>query len=139
MTATMFENWCAKQPGNVLPVPATPMVIARFVDSISPSGIEQVFEAVQEISRAHYTIGLPCPCSGPGLVTRAVNAVSKIVPPRSWSKAMQEQFLHLNWDIQSCIAKRETERELVVRKAQQEAGEARNALAALKQQMEKAA
>jgi hypothetical protein len=131
----MFQDWCTLN--GMQAIPASPTTISRFINSIAPLGIEKVFEAVQEISRAHYTIGLPCPCSGPGLVTRAVNAVSKIEAPRSWPAELKAQFMHLPWDVQTQILKRETERDLAVRKAQNEAGEARNALAALK--MEKAA
>src|SRR6266851_8511142 len=120
---TMFQDWCTLN--GIQAIPASPTTISSFVNSISPLGIEKVFEAVQEISRAHYTIGLPCPCSGPGLVTRAVNAISKIEPPRSWSKATSEQFMHLPWDVQSCILKREEQLDQTVRDKQNEVGDLR--------------
>ncbi len=59
------------------------------------------------------------------LVTRAVNAISKIEPPRSWSKATSEQFMHLPWDVQSCILKREEQRDQTVRDKQNEVGDLR--------------
>jgi len=132
---TMFENWCALN-GRLQPIPASPTTISSFVRSIAPLGIDKVFAAVQEISRAHYTIGLPCPCSGPGLVTSAINAVSKVTPPRSWSKPMQAQFMHLPWDVQSCIVKRETERDQEVRRSQNEANAAKQELKQLKKESE---
>src|ERR1700738_88056 len=95
---TMFENYCALH--GVQAVPASPTTIARFINEIAEIGIDRVWEAVQEISSATYKIGLPDPTLGAGLVTSAINAISKIDPPRSWPREQWARFLSLPYDIQ---------------------------------------
>lgn len=116
----MFTDWAAIN--RVQEIPANPTHIARFISDIARLGIERVWASVQEISRAHYTIGLADPTLGSGLVTDALNAISKVAPPRSWPKADQARFMTLPWDMQTVILKRESERDRAVRLAQNEAG-----------------
>jgi hypothetical protein len=122
----MFDRFCSLH--NLKPVPASPVTIARFINGIAELGIDRVWEAVQEISRSHYTIGLSDPTLGSGLVTSAINAISNITPPRSWSGPLKLRFLSLPYDIQRQIADREVERENTVRKAFNERDEARKQL-----------
>jgi hypothetical protein len=111
----------------VQPLPASPATVAKFVSDIAELGIERVFEEVQQIGRSHYVIDVADPTlSGP--VAVAMNEISKIKPPRSWLGPLQQRFLTLPWDIQKQIAERETEREQVVRRAQNEAAEAKRQL-----------
>lgn len=122
----MFQKYCDLHGFSSRP--AAPTTIARFINGIADLGIDKVWEAVQEISRAHYTVGLPDPTLGSGLVTSAVNAISKIEPPRSWSGPLKSRFLSLPYDIQREISRREIERDRAVRTAQNEAGALRNKL-----------
>ena len=120
----MFEKWCAMMGEQ--PIPASPMIVARFVDEIAMMGIDVVWPAVQEISRAHYTIGLADPTlSGP--VTLAVNGISKINPPRSWHKDHWPRFLALPYDLQKLCVEQVNRQDAVVRAAVHEAAEARAA------------
>jgi hypothetical protein len=122
----MFTKWCMLN--GMQAIPASPTTISRFINGIAELGISRVFEEVQSISRAHYTIGLPDPTLGSGLVTSAINAISNITPPRSWSGPLKVRFLSLPYDIQKQIAEREAEREKTVRKAFNERDEARKQL-----------
>jgi hypothetical protein len=113
----MFERWAAlnglKAHG------ASPTTIAKFVADIASMGISRVWRAVQEISRAHYVIGLADPTLG-GPVAAAVNEISKITPPRSWPKEEQIRFLTLPYDVQLIVEKRERDRDNQVRAMQNE-------------------
>lgn len=57
-----------------------------------------------------------------------------IDPPRSWGPAEKAAFLRLPRDLQIFYAKREKERDREVRRAQNDAAEARKALAAIQEQ-----
>jgi hypothetical protein len=116
-----FEKWCLLNDKQ--PIPASPTLISRFIEDVAGMGIERVWEAVQEISRAHYLIGLPDPTLGAGLVTNAINKLSGVQPPRSWTKEMQTRFLSLPFDVQNEIGRREAERDAVLRRAQNEVAE----------------
>lgn len=116
----LFGNWCALNGINSLPVP--PQIVARFVADIAPLGIVKVWPEVQDISRAHYTIGLADPTLGHP-VTTAVNAISGIVPPRSWDKDHKSRFMSLPYDVQLYVNEREAQRDKAVRQAQQRAAE----------------
>jgi hypothetical protein len=120
---TMFENYCTLHGFQA--VPASPTTISRFINGIAELGVERVWAEIQSISRKHYTIGLPDPTLGAGLVTSAINAISKIDPPRSWPREQSARFLSLPYDIQRQIIVRETERDKAVRKAQNEAADLR--------------
>jgi hypothetical protein len=113
----MFEKWAALN--GIKAHGASPTIIARFVADIAPMGISKVWRAVQEISRAHYTIGLADPTLG-GPVAAAVNEISKIAPPRSWPKDDQVRFLTLPYDVQIIVEKRERDRDNQVRTMQNE-------------------
>ena len=121
----MFEQWCALNGRQS--VPAAPSMVAQFVSEIAPLGIEQVWQAVQDISRAHYLIGLADPTLG-APVTLAVNAVANIEPPRSWPKELWQMFHSLPYDVQMFISAQNRQREVVVKAAMQEAAEARKAV-----------
>jgi hypothetical protein len=122
---TTFDNWCALN--DVQPLPAAPADIARFVTDCATLGIEKVWPMVQEISRAHYTVGLADPTLG-GWVAQAINQVSNINAPRSWPKDRKERFLALPYDVQMYVAAHDMQREKELRRAQNEAAEARQKL-----------
>jgi hypothetical protein len=127
---TTFERWCILN--GTRPVPATPMMVARFVADVAPWGVDKIWPIVQEISRAHYTVGLADPTLG-GPVAAAINEIAKIDPPRSWNKEEKQRFNSLPYDLQKTVVRREDQREKTVRRAMQEASDARAALKALQQ------
>lgn len=102
---------------NVQPVPATPAIVARFVADVAPWGMEKIWPIVQEISRAHYTIGLADPTLG-GPVAAAINQIAQIDAPRSWPADQKRRFLTLPYDLQVYVSEREAQRDKEVRRAQ---------------------
>ena len=120
-----FEKWCL--PRHIQPLPAAPAHVAAFVrDSQPVIPFEKVWETVQEISRSHPENGLADPTAG-GPVAEAINAIAKIEPPRSWPKAEKARFFSLPYDLQLFVSKREAEREATLKRAIQEASDARKA------------
>jgi hypothetical protein len=113
----MFERWGALHGHKTLG--ASPETVARFVADIAPMGIAAVWDAVQQVSRAHYMHGLASPCDG-GPVAAAINELAGIPPPRSWPKEEQIRFKSLPYDIQLIISKRERDRDNQVRTMQHE-------------------
>jgi hypothetical protein len=116
----MFEKWCALKGQK--PFGASPDIVARFVGDIAPMGIAAVWEAVQEVSRAHYMHGLASPCDG-GPVAAAINEIAKIDPPRSWPAEEKHRFLTLPYDIQSYLARRQAADDALIRKLQNQIAE----------------
>jgi hypothetical protein len=49
-----FEDWCVMKGDK--PFPASPALVAQFVQEIAPLGIDEAWEAVCEISRAHNAV-----------------------------------------------------------------------------------
>ncbi|WP_409188781.1 hypothetical protein [Bradyrhizobium sp. RDM4] len=127
--ASTFERWCLLN--NVKPVPATPMMVARFVAEVAPWGIEKIWPIVQQISRAHYTVGLADPTLG-GPVATAINEIATIDPPRSWPKEHKARFAQLPYDLQVYVGDHERRREKEIRRAHNEAATAKQELAKVK-------
>jgi hypothetical protein len=121
----MFEQWCMLH--DLEPVPAPPATVAKFIADIAPLGIEKVWPIVQEISRAHYLAGLADPTLG-GPVAMAINDIAKIQPPRSWPTEQKRRFEALPYDLQAYVAAHDKQRENTVRKALNEAADARKAI-----------
>jgi hypothetical protein len=119
-----WRRWC--EVNGRSPAPAAPADIAAFVEDIAELGIERVWPIIQSISAAHAQFGLADP-TRTSRVSLAINAVSKIEPPRSWPKEEHELFLQLPYDVQKVVLRREAERDRQVRKVQNE----RDALAQL--------
>jgi hypothetical protein len=122
---TTFDNWCALN--DVQPLPAAPADVAKFISDCATLGIEKLWPMVQEISRAHYTVGLADPTLG-GWVSTAINDIARIDPPRSWPKDHKARFLALPYDVQMYVAAHDMQREKELRRAQNEAAEARQKL-----------
>ncbi|SHM40895.1 hypothetical protein [Bradyrhizobium lablabi] len=117
-----FDRWCALNEQQAFPV--APTVVARFVYEVSALGIEKIWPFIGEISRAHYLIGLADPTLG-GAVSAAINSIAKIEPPRCWPAGMKIRFQTLPYDMQVYVAAHEIDRDKVIRRAQQEAADAR--------------
>jgi len=125
---TMFERWCILNGHK--PFGAAPAIVAQFVDDIASMGIEQVWEAVQEVARMHSAHGLPDPTQSKA-VASAVNDITKIDPPRSWPDEEKHRFLTLPYPTQAYLAKRQVADDALIRKLQ-------NELAQLKKENENA-
>ncbi len=125
--APIFARWC--ELNRVSWCPAAPADVARFVADCASLGIERLWPAVQDISKAHAALGLADPTLG-GAVATAVSEVAGISPPRSWPDDRKQRFKSLPYDVQVYVAAHEAQREKVLRRAQNEAANARQKLAA---------
>jgi len=128
--APMFARWCELNGASFCP--ASPAAVARFVADCASLGIERLWPAVQDISRAHASLGLADPTLG-GAVAAAISDVAGISPPRSWPDDRKQRFKSLPYDLQVYVADHEARREKAVRRAQNEAAIARQKLAAIQQ------
>jgi hypothetical protein len=110
--------------------PAKSFVVAAFVIDQASTGASTgaILARVNAISILHDRHSLADPTAT--TVVRAVLAdvVAAPAPPRSWTKSEKQMFTGLPVAAQSVIARREADRETQMRRAQNEAGELRNAL-----------
>ena len=126
--APMFARWC--ELNGVSWCPAAPAAVARFVADCASLGIERLWPAVQDISKAHVALGLADPTLG-GAVASVISDVAGIDPPRSWPDDRKQRFKTLPYDLQVYVAAHEAQREKALRRAQNEAANARKKIAAL--------
>ena len=133
--APMFARWC--ELNGIASCPAAPAAVAKFVADCASLGIERLWPAVQEISKAHVALGLADPTLS-GMAASAINDVAGISPPRSWPNDRKHRFQSLPYDLQVYVAAHEEQREKALRRAQNDAAAARQKLAALQAQTRKA-
>src|ERR1700728_269135 len=93
-------SWC----------PAAPATVAKFVTDCASLGIERLWPAVQEISKAHISLGLADPTLG-GVAAAAISDVAGISPPRSWPNERKQRFRSLPYDVQVHLANHEEQRD----------------------------
>jgi hypothetical protein len=117
----MFENWCALH--GLQPIPSKPSDIARFISDCSQLGVEKIWPVIEAISKAHINAELADPCCG--VVLAALNSIAGVNPPRSWPKQEQIDFASMPYPLQVYVAGAEAKREKVLRRAQNEAAEAK--------------
>jgi hypothetical protein len=125
--APMFVKWC--ELNGLSPCPAAPVHVARFVVDCAPLGVERLWPAIQDISRLHVSIGLADPTLG-GVAAEAISDLAGIDPPRSWPAGHKQRFKSLPYDLQVYVAAHEAQREKALRRAQNEAANARRKPAA---------
>jgi hypothetical protein len=101
----------------------------QTVSDCASLGIGRLWPALQEISKMHVSLGLADPTLG-GAAAAAISDVAGIPPPRSWPDDRKQRFRSLPYDLQVYVAAHETQREKVVRRAQNIAAVARQKLAA---------
>ena len=133
--APMFARWCELH--GVSSCPAAPAAVAKFVADCVPLGIERLWPAVQEISKAHVSMGLADPTLG-GVAAAAINDVAGIDPPRAWPNDRKQRFKSLPYDLQVYVAAHEARRVKEIRRAQNEAAAAKQKLAALQKPTQQA-
>lgn len=126
----MFAKWC--ELNGLSACPAAPAAVARFVADCAALGIERLWPAVHDISKLHAGLGLADPTLGE-VVADAIDRVARVAPPRSWPDDRKLRFKALPYDLQLYIATHEAQREKAIRRAQNEAADVRQKLAALRQ------
>ncbi|OSJ16839.1 hypothetical protein BST63_10565 [Bradyrhizobium canariense] len=120
-----FVAWC-KQNG-VASLPARPASIALFVLESGHIGIDKLARMVVEISRCHLRRGQADPTSGYP-VSAALNHLGKIDAPVSWPKDMRPRFSELPYELQLYLSSCDRDQTKVIKRAQQEAADARKKL-----------
>jgi hypothetical protein len=125
--ASPFERYCYQR--RLAPVPAPPATVVAFVRDNAGLPIEQLWEAVQQITQSHLEIGLADPVAGPA--TEEISLLANIDPPNSWPKAEKERFKALPYDLQLYMVEREMQRDREVRRIQNDLAKTRQQLTAL--------
>jgi hypothetical protein len=121
-----FACWCEMM--NVRSCPTRPAVLACFIVKMSATiPAAELLRAVTDIADWNLSFGLANPAATP-TVLAALNEIVTVEPPRSWPTEQKMRFRALPHDLQSYIAEREKDRDLVVRRAQNAAADARRKL-----------
>jgi hypothetical protein len=129
--ASAFGRWCIVK--GVRCLPAAPAHVAAFIRDCEPLiEIEEIWQAVKEISQSHLSNGLADPTAG-GVVAEAINSIANINPPRSWRDAEKLLFKSLPYDLQVYFAHHEGRRDKAVNRALNEAGQLRRTLSNLQE------
>lgn len=126
-----FRDWCVKRGAQ--PFPVAPAIVAGFIGDCCKVGLDALVQEITEISSAHNSIGLADPTRS-DIVLDALGGIVEVEAPRSWPKEHRLKFWRLPYDLQLYLAERERDREAAIRRALNEAGEARKELAALKKE-----
>jgi hypothetical protein len=126
--APMFARWCELNGASFCP--ASPADVAKFVANCASLGMDCLWPAVRDISKAHVSLGLADPTLG-GPVAAAICGVANLDPPRSWPDDHKHRFGSLPYDLQIYVAEHEARREKALRRAQNEAAAVRRELAML--------
>ncbi|WP_257168569.1 hypothetical protein [Bradyrhizobium sp. SRS-191] len=127
--APLFARWCERE--REMFCPASPAVVARFVRDHAGMGIEALWQAIQEISCTHVTLGLADPTVG-GPVALALDDIAELSPPLSWPDAWKQRFKALPHDLKVFIAAHEIGREKSLRRTQHALAHANKMLARLR-------
>jgi hypothetical protein len=126
--APVFARWCELNAASFCP--AAPATVAHFVKDCAALGIERLWPAVQDISKLHVSVGLADPTLG-GPVAAAISDIADVAPPCSWPDDRKKRFGFMPYDLQLFLAAHEIRREKALRRAQNEAANARRKLAGL--------
>jgi hypothetical protein len=115
-----FVRWCGDH--GVRSCPATPATGAMFVMGTRPQEVAPALMAIQEL---HDSKGLPSPVAT-AAVRSAISRVLELKPPRSWSKAERLLFAGLPNDIRCVVTHRDHQRDVELRRLQNELAELRH-------------
>jgi hypothetical protein len=121
-----FLEWCTAQ--RVRPLPARPASVAAFLQHQRDRGVskETISATLAAIEGMHTAANWGSPIASP--LVRITTAASTIEAPRSWAKEEKQLFMQLPVEIQSVVARREREREKVLRQSQNSTAEYRKLL-----------
>ncbi|MGK7057093.1 hypothetical protein AB4853_11505 [Bradyrhizobium sp. 1050_B9_N1_2] len=120
-----FVAWC--EQNRLASFPARPASIALFVLERKHLEIDDLARMVVDISRYHLRRGQADPTSGYP-VSAALNHLAKIEAPLSWPKAMRPRFGDIPYDMQRYLASCDKDQTREIKRAQQEAADARKKL-----------
>ena len=114
-----FAQWCDEH--RVRCVGARPTTVAAFLRWLADKGVksEKIIDAVASIECLHDAAGLANPVAT-ATVRSMLESVTSIKPPRSWTKDEKISFVQLPADIRAAIERRDTDRELALRRKQNE-------------------
>lgn len=119
-----FEMWC--QVNGIEPFPVVPAVLSDFVRHHASSGIDRLCAAVQAIAESDMKRGAGNAAATPMVNEALANVAGGAIPlPRSWPKANAGMFEAMPFALQRYVADRSREQDRVVRRAQNEAAQAR--------------
>jgi hypothetical protein len=117
--AGTFVRWCNDH--GVRSCPATPATVAAFVRSMGASQ-KEIAEALAAIVELHDSRGLSNPVAT-AAVRSELSRILKLRPPRSWRIAEQLMFAELPPEIGAAVERREQQRDIELRKMQNELAE----------------
>ena len=120
-----FVAWCKQN--SLASLPARPASIALFVLENGHVGIDELARMVVGISRCHLRRGQADPTSGYP-VSAALNHLAEIDAPVSWPKEMRPRFSELTYALQQYLAASDREQTRMIKRAHQEAADARKKL-----------
>ncbi len=109
-----FEAYCQRQA--VRPFPISPVIVAGYIQGLPDEEINAALEALVAICE-HFTQPNPC-------ATRPVRAVlerrfrNTDECPKSWTREDRMAFVALPEDVKRIVLRREEERDLALRRAQ---------------------
>jgi hypothetical protein len=122
-----FVEWTQAQ--RVRALPAAPATCAAFAQWQRDLGVpsEKISATLSAIEAMHFAASMGSPIATP--LVRTITAASTIEAPRSWTREEKEQLWpQLPAEIQRVVARRDHDRERVMRQAQCEAGELRQVI-----------
>jgi hypothetical protein len=119
-----FVSFCSFN--GVKHVPASPQVIAAFIRAeeklcTPPERIAATTAAIELLHDKH-GLANPVACAAP---RTELERILKIEPPRSWPRPEQLIFAALPPEIRAIVGRRDKQRETALRRAQNEAAEAK--------------
>jgi hypothetical protein len=123
---TPFLQFCEAQ--RIRSLPARPASVASFEQWQKDLGVPQakISATLSAIEALHNAAALGNPIATP--LVRTITAASTIEAPRSWTKDEQRLFRELPVEVQLVVARRERDREITLRRSQNEAAELRKQL-----------
>jgi Skp family chaperone for outer membrane proteins len=124
----VFVNWAETQ--KVRALPARPCSVAAFAQWQKDMGVpkDKITATLSAIEAMHNAASLGYPIATP--IVRTITAASTIEAPRSWTKDEKQVFTQLPVEIQRVVARRERDREIQLRRGQNEIAEMRKRLQA---------
>jgi hypothetical protein len=122
-----FSTWCEGE--SVRKLPAKPATVAAYVLAMAGMGVpyEQIVSVVKAADVAHQFHGLSSPLHTQ-IVRAALDTIVKAEPPRSWSKDEKAEWALLPPSIREIVARRESERDISIRRKQNAIAEERKRL-----------
>ena len=126
----IFSEWAvAKQ---VRKCPAKPATVAAFILEHNALGVppQQTIAILKAIEEQHDYHNLSNPTTTQ-VVRAAINQIIKVEPPRSWNKEEKAEWALLPPAVREAITRRESEREVALRRAQNKLADERKRLEAV--------